>query len=154
MSEERDGSGIFKLEFGKRHQRTGLTDKAGNAVKEIYLRHSTTGVVWERNVDIENAEQAKALDDARKQQRIKDFIVKHETVSLQQLKDNARLLGYGKNSIGGAARRLGQESKLSTQVIYAFDAHIDGSRTLAGVFSIHPEPKDKSVQLKNAQSAG
>ena len=139
VSEESED--LYKLELGKRSKRAGF--------KEVFLRHSKSGVSWDRADSIRNSEDARLVIERKKRENLEDFVRGYETVTLPQMKDCASKMGYGKNSIKTALEALAQNSAESENPIYCYQAHVNGARYETTVFSIHPKPEDGQVKSKD-----
>jgi len=139
LSEEFDG--VYKMELGKRSDRGGF--------KEAYLKHSDSGVLWERAQGVNTQQDARSVAEKRKRENLEGFVRSYETVTLPQMKDCASNLGYGVNSIKTALEALAQNSAESDDPIYCYQAHVNGSRFKTTVFSTHPAPEDGQVKSKD-----
>ena len=107
------------------------------------------GVAWERATGIENKGDAKTAFNKQKRENLEGFIRHHGLVSLEQMKAKASVFGYGKNTIETELEALAQNSVGSENPIYAFDAHINGSRYKARVYSTDPKPEGGNVETKD-----
>jgi RecA-family ATPase len=135
----------FVMELGKRAKRAGFTEK--------YLKHSASGVRWERANGIENREDAKARAERTKRENLRGFICHHGLVTLTQMKDRARDFGYSQNTIKTALDAMAQNEVDSDEPIYCFDAHVNGARFTQTVYSTRTKPEDGHVESKDLDAS-
>ena len=128
LTPEHDG--LFKMELGKRAGRAGFSQK--------WLRHSHTGIRWEKATGIETQEAPKESADKAKRQGLADFIRHHELVTLTQMQANPKPFGYSKNTIKLALDALSQNSITDENPIHCFSAHVNNRKFTQTVYSIHP----------------
>jgi len=139
LSEE--GDGVVKMELGKRASRAGF--------KKAYLKHSASGILWERCGAVQNSGDVKSAQENKRRSKLEEFVRKHEIVTLSQMTDFASRFGYGKNSIKTALEAVSQNSVDSENPIYSYQAHVNGQKRTSGVYSTFPEPKDGHVRTKD-----
>ena len=146
ITETGEGTGTFRLEFGKRGRRTGI----GN---ELYLKHAATGVCWELADDIKSPQDAKTAQENKRRAKLEEFVRSFEMVTLQQMKENAKAFGYGENSIKTALDALSQNSVDSENPIYCYRAHVNGADANSTVYSVQPKPEDGHVKSRDIKAA-
>jgi RecA-family ATPase len=142
------GDGVYKVEFGKRADRSGVVNSAGEQVNEIFVRRAARGMrYWSLAENINSAQDAKDAAERRKREKIQAFIMRWETVTLGQLKQHASEFGYGENSVKAAADMLVADLQGSEQPIFRFTHTIAGqSGQKPTIYSIYPKP-DESVRV-------
>jgi hypothetical protein len=138
------GDGVYKVEFGKRADRAGVVNFAGEQVNEIFVKRAARGMrYWSLAENINSAQDAKDASEKKKREKIQAFIVRWETVTLTQLKNHAAELGYGQNTIRNAADALVSDLEDSEQPIYCYTHTVTGqSGPKPAIYSVHPEPRE------------
>jgi len=154
---------IFKVEFGKRARQANLVDGSGRPVYDLFLKHSKNGVVWE---EAERTEAKAATDKNAKAAQakiewVRNFIMDHETVTIEQLQMYGPQNDVGKNAVVGIARALAQNKDASPRI---YEYKIEGETKKLVVFSTVPEsdrtgpekpskPKKKTEKKTEAANA-
>jgi len=136
-----DGAGSYRLEFGKRAKRAGF--------KELYLKHSSDGIRWERSEGISTAEDAKKVAEEKKRAKLEECVRGYGLVTLQQMKENAKSFGYNQHNIKTALDALSQNSADGENPIYYYKAHVNGADATSTVYSINPKPEDGHVKSRD-----
>ncbi len=99
---ETEGS-VFELRASKRGRRAGLVDSQGQPATEIFIKHGTTGICWERAAGPE--EQRQDAEAARAEEVVEAMEV-GRAYNRHELRDVvAEELGVGKSAVLTPGRR-------------------------------------------------
>jgi hypothetical protein len=150
-----DSKNVCRLEFGKRGDRTGLVDRAGNPTNELFLQRAENGKrYWFQSDSCRDSGDAKVIKERQRHEKLRAMIVELGTVTLQTLKSKSAELGIAKNDIRDAAMAVVTDSQNSEQPIHSYERRIKGVKggPTPTIFSIHPEPEgDDPIEVSGTK---
>ena len=141
---------VYKLEFGKRGFKAGITDDQGETTSELYLKRADGGkCYWSKSDEIKNSDEAKKAKERDRHAKLRLFIIEKGIVTLQTLKSRANHLEIGVNNIKTSADSIVFDSQNTDQRIYSFVRKIKGaSGVKPTIYSTYPEPDgDAPIEL-------